>query len=391
MSNSMMTHLMAVAVVAVACPHTTTFAQPPLTDPGERVVTMQRIDATTQGVSEIRSRSARIAALTALCRPALMSPPLAPTTDEAWFELGQIVTWAGARLYKENADDTALESLTALAQSAAAAFHREQGWRLAGQIHMKNSRWAQAAECFERQIALCDASTSLQSVGGCASGLNQLATARRMQGQSVEAIAALDKIIESRGVVATSDSIGRAMRMKAATLADAGQAEAALATITAFLDANPTWGEADGERLGRIAFKARLLLRLQRPAEALAATSPAWAAATASTHHQVLALGQEHVKALLHAGRNPEAMDVRSAMVDLIDRNEAAWSASRAAGPLNDKRISLLSQLIEADRFERPALAESAADRLMATIPDAAVLGDLEKAKSRIRRALGRE
>ncbi|GJQ29718.1 MAG: hypothetical protein HBSAPP03_16020 [Phycisphaerae bacterium] len=378
-----------VGTITFAIAHALAVAQPPHAVSVDRDSIMRRINATTQGVSEIQSRPARIAALAALCRPALLSPPLRPTTDEGWFELCQVFTWAGSQLYKADADDTALESLTALAESAAPDRYREQGWRLAGQIHMKHSRWAQAAECFERQVALCDANPSLHVAGGCTAGLNQLAVVRRMQGRSVEAIAALDKLIESRGRNTSDDSVGRALRMKAAMLADSGQAEAALATMTAFLDAEPAWGDANGERLDAIAFKARMLLRLQRPSDALSVTSSAWAAAVASQHNQTLALGREHVKALIQVGRGTEAMEARATLVDLIDRNETAWTAHRPAGPLNDERISLLCHLVEADRFERPALAENAADRLMATIPDAAVLGDLERAKSRIRNAPG--
>lgn len=306
------------------------------------------------------------------------------------YEFGAVHLWGAGRLMQAGETTESLVLLRRVCESNAVPAHRQQAWRLTGQILESRGRLGEAAEAFEHQLELCSANPGIQGTGGCESGAMHLADIRRRQRRPQDALDLYARVAQSQALPPGDEMRLGAARQRAVLLDSIGRKQESLDETTAYLAAHPAWGVADGQRLRWYAAQCRLLRELGRASDAAAAAAPTWEAARASGHMTLVEFGQEYANDLASTGRVPEAMEVRSQVAGAIDTNEPKWSNAVGWKRVQETRLTLLGQLVEADRFDRPELALASLDRIRTLVPDPSHRADFDGAERRIRAALDR-
>lgn len=300
-----------------------------------------------------------------------------PEAESDRAEREYTLLWIAGEHMQDRRDHVALGVLALLDEDWVSPMARQQALRLMGQVHHRRGDLAEAAGCFDRQVAICERYPAVRAMGGCASGLNQLAVVRRSLGQHDVALAANDRTIAWGASARGSNAVAIATRQRGVNLAAMGRTQEALDAADAYLTANPEWGLVDGQRVTMLDHKSRLLGQLGRWDECLVVARETWEMARGGDEAGALRAGDQLVMALRGSGRNDEALDVRREMVRLIDRVE------RARGELSPSlvtdRESLLASLAQGHRFGRSALAVEAGERLRQVVTDPGLRGDIER------------
>lgn len=301
----------------------------------------------------------------------------APEAERDRAEREYTLLWIAGEHMQDLRDHVALGVLALLDEDWVSPMARQEALRLRGQVHHRRGDFAEAADCFERQVAICERHPAVRATGGCASGLNQLALVRRSLGQHDAALAANDRTIAWGASAPGSNAVEIAKRQRGFNLAAMGRTQEALDAANQYLTANPEWGLGDGQRVMMLDHKSRLLGQLGRWDDSLAVAREAWELARQGDEAGALRAGDQLVMALRGTGKNDEAMEVRREMVGLIDRVEQARGGLSPS--LVTDRESLLASLAQGHRFGRSALAVEAGERLRLVVTDPGLRTDIER------------